>query len=180
MEFDGAGWALGRVEPLEVTEAWSLLAPDPEARVDAHRWAHQARTFFRAELSVVQDKAYPSGALPIADAVEVDIRPRGASGAPSRVLVLTVPIERAPEARAAAMRGAAAIGGAGMDALVARARRLWQVRAGVAAGDDARAPLAVAAVLASVFGAPIVPPDEVTIFGVKGARLRLEARGFRT
>jgi hypothetical protein len=96
------------------------------------------------------------------------------------VLVVTVPVERAPSVRAAANRGAAAIGGAGMDVLVARARRLWQVRAAVPEGGDARAPLAVAAVLASVHGAPIVPPDEVTIFGVKGARLRLEARGWRT
>jgi hypothetical protein len=35
-------------------------------------------------------------------------------------------------------------------------------------------------VLALVLLAPIVPPDETTIFGVKGARQRLEARGWKT
>lgn len=178
MEFDGAGWAIGRVEPLRVTEAWSLLSPDPEARVDEQRWAHQAATFFGAELSVVQRKAYPGGALPIADALEVDIAPRG--GAATRVLVVTVPVDRARAVRSAALQGVAAIGGAGMDALVARARRVWQARAEVAAGGDPRAPLALAAVLAAMMQAPIVPPDEVAIFGVKGARTRLEARGWRT
>jgi hypothetical protein len=32
--------------------------------------------------------------------------------------------------------------------------------------------------LASVLLGPIVPPDEETIFGVKGARTRLNARGW--
>lgn len=178
MDFDSAGWAIGRVDPLDVAASYSLLSADLEARIDAHRWAHQAATFFRADLALVQEKSYASGAIPLADAVEVDIAPRG--GAPTRVLLVTVPLDRAPAVRAAADRGARAIGGAGMDALVARARRVWQARAAVPEGGDARAPLALAAVLAAVHQAPIVPPDEVTLFGVKGARQRLEARGWRT
>jgi hypothetical protein len=35
-------------------------------------------------------------------------------------------------------------------------------------------------VLASLFLAPIVPPEGDAIFGVKGARERLLARGLRT
>ena len=178
MQFDGAGWAIGRVDPLRITEAWTLLSPDPEARVDEHRWAHQAGTFFRADLLVVQKKAYPAGTLPLVDALEVDVAPRG--GAPTRVLLITVPIDRAQAARSAAIQGAASIGGAGMDTLVSRARRVWQARAAVPEGGDPQAPLALAAVLAAVMQAPIVPPDEVAIFGVKGARTRLEARGWRT
>jgi len=178
VDYDGAGWAIGRIDLLDAAASWSLLSPDPEARIDEHRWAHQAATFFRADLSLVQKKSYPAGTLPLADAVEVDIAPRGE--APTRVLVVTAPIDRALAIRAAADRGARAIGGAGMDALVARARRVWQVRVEVAAGGDERAPLALAAVLAAVHQAPIVPPDEVTLFGVKGARTRLEARGWRT
>ena len=41
----------------------------------------------------VQEKRYPSGTLPIADAVEVAIAPRGAE-AMTRVLVVTLPIDR--------------------------------------------------------------------------------------
>jgi len=95
------------------------------------------------------------------------------------VLVVTVPIERASNVRAAALAGAAAIGGAGFDALVARARRVWQVRREPEEGSDARAPLLLSAVLASVFLGPIVPPGGGTIFGVKGARERLEKEGWR-
>ncbi|AUX45651.1 hypothetical protein SOCE26_071460 [Sorangium cellulosum] len=177
MDFDDNGWAVGRIEPLPASDGWSLLSPEPEARIDEHRWAHQARVFFGAELTLVQKKVYPSGSTPMVDAVEVDVARAG--GAPSRVLVLTVPLDRAPAVRAAAAAGVRAIGGAGFDALLARARRAWQVREPPLAGDDARAPLALAAVLAAVLLAPVVPPGEATIFGVKGARERLERLGWR-
>ncbi|WP_437596604.1 hypothetical protein WMF28_28960 [Sorangium sp. So ce590] len=176
MEFDSNGWAEGRIELLPPGRGWSLLSPEPEARIDEHRWAHQARVFFGAELAVVQKKAYPSGATPMVDAVEVDIARAG--GAPSRVLVLTAPLDRAPLLRTAAAAGVRAIGGRGFDALLARARRAWQVREPPVAGDDARAPLVVTAVLAAVLLAPVVPPGEETIFGVKGARERLQRLGW--
>jgi hypothetical protein len=178
VDTDDNGWARGAIAPLSVAEAWTLLSPDPSSRVDAARWTHQAATFFRARLAVVQDKRYPAGTLPLADQVEVEIAGHG-DPSMTRVLVVTVPEDRAPLARSAAAAGAKAIGGAGFDALLLRTRRVWQVREGVT-GGDARAPLAVAAVLASLFLAPVVPPGGGTIFGVKGARERLAARGFRT
>jgi hypothetical protein len=178
LSFDDDGWARGAVLPLLPAHAWTLLSPEPDARVDAPRWAHQADTFFRARLAVVQPKRYPAGTLPLADAVEIDLAPRG-DAAPTRVLVVTVPADRAPDAIAAGVAAAQAIGGAGFDALVPRTRRVWQVRAHVDAGD-ARAPLVAAAVLASLFLAPIVPPGGGAIFGVKGARERLSAAGWRT
>jgi hypothetical protein len=178
VDTDDNGWARGAISPLSVAEAWTLLSPDPSSRVEPARWAHQAATFFRARLVVVQDKRYPAGTLPLADQVEVEIAGRD-DPSTSRVLVVTVPEDRAPEARSAAAAGARAIGGAGFDALLLRTRRVWQVREDVS-GGDACAPLLVAAVLASLFLAPVVPPGGGTIFGVKGARERLAARGFRT
>ena len=178
MEYDENGWAIGAVAPLAPADAWTLLSPEPDARIDAPRWAHQATTFFRLHLTVVQAKRYPAGTLPIADRVELDVAPRG-EATPTRVLVVTVPVDRAPEAMAAGVAGARAIGGAGFDAILPRTRRVWQVRAEVAAGD-ARAPLAAAMVLASVMLAPVVPPGGGGIFGVKGARERLAAMGWRT
>jgi hypothetical protein len=195
-EYDDNGWARGVIALLPLGEAWLLLSPEPDARVDAARWTHQAETFFHARLAVVQEKRYPSGTLPIADRVDVDLTLRGAAEG-TRVRVVTVPADRAPEALAAGVAGARAIGGAGFDAILPRTRRIWQVRARlddpgygaepgsagrspiVKPGDD-RAPLAVAAVLASLFLAPIVPPEGGAIFGVKGARERLAARGLRT
>lgn len=182
MQFDENGWVVGAVAPMRVDEAWSLLSPDPDGRMDAVRWAHQAERFFRARLTLLPDKRYPSGTLPLVDAAWVQVSLSEAARG-SRVVVVTLPLERAPEVRRAADLGVAAIGGAGMDALVARARRLFQVRA-APAGDsaeeaDPRAPLAVAAVIASLLLAPIVPPGGGTIFGVKGARERLAREGFQ-
>lgn len=179
LEIDANGWAIGAIAPLPIEEAWTLLSPEPDARVDTARWAHQAETFFRARLSLAAEKHYPSGTLPIADALEVDIARRD-DETTTRVLVITVPADRAPFALKAGLAGAKAIGGAGMDALVPRTRRVWQVRATAQTPGDDRAPLAAAAVLASLFLAPIVPPGGGTIFGVKGARQRLEALGWRT
>ena len=179
MKFDENGWALGAVKPIAPGEAWSLLAPDASSRVEAERWAHQAETFFRSTIKVVQAKRYPSGALPMTDAVYVDVSPKG-EGHATRVLVITVPIDRAPDVREQAALGVQAIGGAGFDALVAKAKRVWQVAAKPEDGGDPRASLALAAVLALVLLAPVVPPEEVSIFGVKGARQRLEARGWKT
>ncbi len=170
---DENGWAKGAIAPL-AEAAWSILSPEPDARVDAARWAHQAATFFKLELEVLTPKRYPSGAMPLADEIEIAIGRAGEDKA--KVRVVTVPIDRAPEARRRGLDAAMAIGGAGMDALVLRAKRLWQIE------DDADRPeaaLAIAAVLASLLLGPIVPPSGDAIFGVKGARERLDRLGFR-
>ena len=179
MRFDENGWAEGILKPLAPGEAWSLLAPEASPRVEAERWAHQAETFFRTKVAVVQAKRYPSGALPMTDALSVDVSRKGDQQA-TRVLVITVPIDRAPDVRERAALGVQAIGGAGFDALTAKAKRVWQVEAKPGDGGDPRASLALAAVLALVLLAPVVPPEEVSIFGVKGARQRLEGLGWKT
>ncbi|MBI2394270.1 MAG: hypothetical protein HYV09_32160 [Deltaproteobacteria bacterium] len=150
--------------PFAVAAAFHVLVPDAGERLDWQRIGAQARTFLQAEIS-------PPAGDPV---TEVDVGPVG--GSPTRVSLRTVPLEDAPEIREQADRGVRAIGGAGFDALVARAKRVWQV--GATVDGDARAPLVLAAAIASVMLGPIVPPDEVTIFGVRGARVRLEARGW--
>ena len=131
---DENGWATGAITPLPIDEAITLLSPEASSRVDAARWAHQAEVFFRARLTVVQDKRYPTGAHPLADQVEIDISQSGA--APTRVRLITVPVDRAPFAVAAGAAAARAIGGAGFDVLVTRAKRVWQAQAAVDAGLD--------------------------------------------
>ena len=177
-DVDENGWATGAITPLPIDEAITLLSPEASSRVDAARWAHQAEVFFRARLTVVQDKRYPTGAHPLADQVEIDISQSGA--APTRVRLITVPVDRAPFAVAAGAAAARAIGGAGFDVLVTRAKRVWQAQAAVAAGGDPRAPLAAAAVLASLLLAPVIPRGGGAIFGIKGARQRLESDGWKT
>lgn len=154
------------MQPLDPTEAFSILAPESNSRVDALRWAQQARTFLDAEVSVEGD--------PSTDTFHLSIASIG--GSPTRVGVRTLPREACPEVFAAADRAVEAIGGAGMDVLVARAARVWQIARVV--DGDVRAPLVAAALLALVLLGPIVPPDEAAIYGVRGARLRLEKRGW--
>jgi len=156
---------------LPTTEAFTVYSPEAAPIVDSARFRHQAATFLDARVELIDGAG---GTLPDMATIELEVGPP--AGTMTRVAVRTFPISAAPELVSAAERAVAAIGGAGFDALIARARRIWQV--GREVSGDARAPLVVAALLASVLLGPIVPPDEETIFGVKGARMRLSARGW--
>lgn len=176
VQFDRHGWAIGTIDALPVNAAYTLFSADPSARIDIALCAHKARTFFATGFELGQAKAYPDGHTPDSDAAYVDVSPLGKrSNAVTRVFIVTWPIEKDPLVGNVGDAAARAIGGAGMDALVARAKRIWQVSNELTSGDDRNAPLRVAAIFASVLLAPIVPPEGNTIYGVKGARERLEA-----
>ncbi len=163
--FDDNGWLVGRVDPLPVAGAWTLLSPERSSRLDPERLAHQARRFFAVELAVAPDKRYPEG-WPVCDAATFTLaNDRGPIGAAE---IITFPADRAAEAMTAARAAVAAMGGAGFDALLPRTTRIWQIRTG-----DTSAPLLAAAILASLFLAPILDPGARAIFGIKGARTRL-------
>jgi hypothetical protein len=157
------------METLAREAAFHLLSKDEPWEIET--MVRQARTFFDAELSF---PGGPTEAGVTPPTFAVDVAPVG--GKPTRVTVHTVPREQASAVVTAAEQAVAAIGGAGFDVLVARAKQVVQIDARVE--GDPRAPLVLAAVLASVLLAPIVPPDETTIFGVRGARTRLLARGW--
>jgi hypothetical protein len=178
VDADENGWAKGKIEALSLDRAWTLFSPEAEARIDAPRWAHQAQRFFSMQIAIAPPKRYPSGALPLADACEIALAPpKREAGAAARVRVITVPLDRAPHARSAALAIARGPAGGGFEALILRARRLWQIDASPIEGD-ARAPIAAAALLASLLLAPVLPPGESVLFGVKTARERLERLGF--
>ena len=159
---------------------WCLLAAAPVGRVELPRWIAQAHTLVHAELALLQRLGDPEGVLPAVASLGFTLRPLGDPAEPAVVQVHTLPLAEAPAVKAAAERAAEAIGGAGMDALVARATRAWLVARTPASGGDPRAPLAMAALLAGVLLAPVVPPEGGVIFGLRGARLRLESLGWRT
>lgn len=157
---------------LPARESWCLYSPEALPRIELARWQQQAGTFFDAALTLAQTLSDPLGVLPACAAVEVDLR-SSAGGDATRVRVLTLPLDEAPELLAVGREAVEAIGGAGFDALLARARRVWQVQARTVGPGDPRAPAVLAGVMASIFLAPIVPPGERVAFGVRGARLRL-------
>jgi hypothetical protein len=75
-----------------------------------------------------------------------------------------------PEDLAAAERAEVAGRAAGMAALAARCKTLWEVEP---VGDvDAATLHAFCALLASVALGPVMPPDESTLYGVRGAMQR--------
>jgi hypothetical protein len=164
---DDNGWCEEPLAPMDVGSAYTLMSPERDGCMVVERWQHQARRFFSTDLSLSLSprKSYPSGGWPLADATTVTVTD-------TRVELITLPLERAPAAIEAAWVAVDAIGGAGFDALLKRAQRVWQIST-VCEGPDATAPLLLAAVLASLFLAPILPPGADTIFGVKGARERL-------
>jgi hypothetical protein len=178
VQFDAFGWAKDPINPLVPSSAYTLFSAEGSARIDIAPLAHKARTFFATALEIDPVKAYPEGRTPRADAMFVDVKPLGKPDAsPTRVFVVTWPLDDHPAFRGIGEEAAQAIGGAGMDVLVARAKRIWQVSTQPDHGPDAHVSLRVAAILASVLLAPIVPPEGRTIYGVKGARERLEKIG---
>src|SRR5688572_8237659 len=128
---------------LRSSAAWSLFSPEATPRIDAERWRQQAHTFLAAEISFVQQITDAAGELPERSSVEIDARPARAGAAATRVRVLTVPIADAGPVVQLAAEAVTAMGGAGFDALLARARRVWQVQATPVAGADARAPAVI-------------------------------------
>jgi hypothetical protein len=174
--FDENGWLVEPLEPLSVEAAYTLFAPEAASRIDAARWCDQASKLFGAALALTPAKQYPTGAWPLCDRVDVAVV---ADGCASRVRVITLPLARAPETRSAAFAVAEAMGGAGFDVLVGRGQRIWQVTSAPLEGNDTRASLIVAGVLAAVLLAPVLPPDASALFGIKGARERLaQTKGF--
>jgi len=173
--FDSHGWANEPVPAFPPAAAYTLFSPEKTARVDIALLAHKARTFFATAFEIDPVKAYPDGRTPETDALYIEVKPMGKSILqPTRVYVVTFPLEREPHLLNIGNAGAAAIGGAGMDSLVAKTKRIWQVSRNIENGDDSWAPLRISAIFAAVLLAPIVPPEGNTIYGVKGARERLD------
>ena len=173
MHYDDNGWAAAMVTPWPPRECWSLLSPETSSRLSAARLGDQARRFFATELSLAPNKRYPQDGWPLADYAVVTLKTHVLH---SQLALLTLPAARAPLALAAGQRGVRAIGGAGFGVLLERTKRVWQVAAKPLSGDT-RGPLLLVAIVASLLLAPVVPPDEETIFGVKGARIRLRRMG---
>lgn len=178
LQYDENGWAVGAIAPFDVSSAYCLFSPESDSRLENVRLQAQAERFFKARLSLLGDKQYPGDSWPVCDAFKLGVSALSESET-TEVRVQTMPLDRADGIRAAADKAVARMGGAGFDVLLGRAQRLWQVECALPAGGDQRAPLVVAAVLASHWLAPILAPDDEAIFGVRGARVRLERLSWR-
>lgn len=171
MSYDDSGWVVVPPTALDPATCYSLLSPEHSSRIDIARWQHQAKRFFDFEVTIEPAKSYPSDGYPLADRCTLTWQ-RGSDR--QDVALITLPLDRAPQVVAAAERAVDAIGGAGFDVLVHRAVRLWQLQ-GAPTARIGEAVTSCAALLASVLLAPVLDPSGRSIYGVKGARERLDA-----
>jgi len=172
---------------------YRIFSQTPEAALDPAAIVRTATRFFEAEIDVqsLQDPAVPStlpdfGRSPVSSSGSE----LGASGEPSAFgaeLVVTLESARRKlrgafriraraataadydAAREAEIRGRAG----GMGLLAARCPSVWEVTPEGIVTEGAI--LNLCAILASVALGPALPPDESTLFGVRGAMERLEA-----
>ncbi|MEM1031643.1 MAG: hypothetical protein AAF928_11335 [Myxococcota bacterium] len=178
--FDPSGWWMGRTVPWLCDEAWTLFARDDDSRMVEAAWLQQARRFFGAEVRVQPRKRYPGGSQPRRDRAEIVVTSPSSSDYVTSVAPLSVQTFPADDDPALRARGVA-VGTSGMEVLVARSPRTWQWRRSDVEGDgDPRGALVFAALLASLRLGPVLPPGAATLFGVRGARLRLREAGWQT
>jgi hypothetical protein len=129
--------------------------------VDTASLAANAQRYFKATL-----KASPAENTSGATRIEI-AGPRGVSGTFSIVLRARTPADLS-RARIAEERGRAA----GMASLAERCPFVWEVEP--EAGVDLTATLMLCAIIASAALGPVLPPDDSTLFGVRGAMERVE------
>jgi hypothetical protein len=131
--------------------------------VDANSLGNNAQRHFRAKLG---ELPAPEGAAPGEMRFELE-GPRGIRGT-FLVKVRPRTADDLARARLAEERGRAA----GMAGLAERCSSVWLVEP--EAGVDQSATLMLCAIIASVALGPVLPPDDSTLFGVRGAMERVE------
>lgn len=167
LPLDAAGLLEPSFELPAPSEAYTVFAQLRDARLDAGALERNAKQFFQTELHLTRPKAY--GVVPPAvDGAHV-VLVRGSQPTATRTLFVRA---RSPEDLASAEAAERAMGGGGLSLLAKRCPTVVLVPL-ESEGDEAA--LLLAAILASVLLGPIVAPGRPEIFGVRTARLKLEA-----
>jgi hypothetical protein len=149
--------------------SFAVFSQRPDVRLDVDALARQAERFFASKLGVTVDKRYDD-VVPDADAARVVIA--GGDGTSSGTRLC---FGRAADSAdfAAAEEAERAMGTYGLALLAQRCKTIWLL---VPETEEDRAALTIAAVLASHMLGPILSPGGREIYGVRGARLKLEGR----
>lgn len=155
------------LDPPPREKTWIVFSQERDVRLDVTRLQTQAARFFAAKIGLTVDKRY-EGELPLVDAARVVLAASDAAG--TRLCFG----RRAEPADVAAVEAAeAATRSYGLAQLAQRCPIVWSI---VPSIDHDRVALALAAIFASLFLGPIVSPGGEA-FGVRTARMKLEARG---
>jgi hypothetical protein len=149
--------------------SFAVFSQRPDVRLDIDALARQAERFFASKLGVTVDKRYEDVA-PDADAARVVI-----AGGDGRSSGTRLCFGRAADTAdfAAAEEAERAMGTYGLALLAQRCKTIWLL---VPETEEDRAALSIAAIFASHTLGPILSPGGREIYGVRGARLKLEGR----
>lgn len=160
----------GALPPPERSASFLVFSQRSDACLDVAQIRQQAARFFATKVGLTVDKHYGENP-PLSDAARVVVASDDGLAAGTRLcfgraverhdLVLVEDAERQA-------------GSTGMALLAQRCPTVWLVE--TEGGDDDRVALLLAAIFASVMLGPIVPPRGDDVFGVRTARLRLEAQ----
>lgn len=152
-----------------------VFAQVPSGQLDLAALLQNARRFFEATIEVLAEDGLVPGAPTRADSgtppwvrVRVASERRGFAAA-FRIVCRSATHEDWQAARRAEENGRAM----GMAELAARCPAVWQIEA--EKPESLPALLNLCAILASVALGPVLPVDESTLFGIRGAMERLEA-----
>ncbi len=146
-----------------------VFAQRRDARVELASWRQQAERFFDTTLGLTVSKRYETD-FPAVDFARVVVAKSAIAGGTRSAW--SRPADETDWSRAEAAERASRMGG--MGALARRCKQVWLIER---ESDDDKTALLVAAILASVLLGPIVIGEQ--IFGVRGARERLEDSGAR-
>src|SRR5688572_14794093 len=140
-----------------------VFAQELGPRVDATSLHGSAQRYFRATLRVL-----PAEGSVTTGSTRVELEgPRGVKGS-FELRARPRTADDLARAWIAEERGRAA----GMAGLAERCASVWEVEP--EAGVDLSATLMLCAIIASVALGPVLPPDDSTLFGVRGAMERVE------
>lgn len=148
---------------------YAVFSQRADVRLDIDAVKRQAERFFAARVGLTVDKRY-SDLAPEQDAARVVISSGDGTSSGTRLCY-----GRLAEAAdlAAAEAAERAMGTYGLALLAQRCRSIWLI---VPEVEEDRAALTLAAIFASQMLGPIMSPGGNELYGVRGARLKLEGR----
>lgn len=160
----------GALPPPERSTSFLVFSQRGDACLDIAQLKQQATRFFGAKVGLSVDKRYGDNP-PMSDAARVIVASDDGLAAGTR-LCFGRPADTTDGALVEDAERHQ--GSTGMALLAQRCPTVWLIE--TEGGDDDRVALVLAAIFASVMLGPIVPPRGDDVFGVRTARLKLEAQ----
>jgi hypothetical protein len=166
---DGGVLRPGALAAPDRDRGYAVFSQAPDVRLDIEAIKRQAEKFFATKLGLTVDKTY-GDVMPEVDAARVVVANGDAATSGTR-LCHGRPIDASD--LMAAENAERAMGTYGLALLAQRCKTIWTI---VPEVEDDRAALTLAAIFASHLLGPILSPGGREIYGVRGARLKLEGR----